>query len=153
MVRLKPTALALSASALVAIAGYEGYSSTAYTPVQGDVPTIGWGTTAGVKAGDTITPTQALGRLARDAELAKAGVVRCVTVPLTQGELDAYVSLAYNIGAGAFCSSTLVKKLNRQDYTGACGEIRRWCYFKGRKLPGLVKRREAEYRMCMKGEE
>ena len=144
--RLKPAALTLSASALVTIAGYEGYSSVAYTPVQGDVPTIGWGTTSSVKAGDTITPTQALVRLERDAELAKAGVARCVT----QGELDAYTSLAYNIGSSAFCSSTLVRKLNRKDYEGACEEIRRWTYFKGRQLPGLIRRREQEYKTCMK---
>ena len=148
--RLKPAALTLSASALVAIAGYEGYSSVAYTPVQGDVPTIGWGTTSSVKAGDTITPTQALVRLERDAELAKAGVARCVNVPLTQGELDAYTSLAYNIGSSAFCSSTLVRKLNRKDYEGACEEIRRGTYFKGRQLPGLIRRREQEYKTCMK---
>lgn len=148
--RLKPTLLALSASGLLAIAGYEGYSAVAYTPVAGDVATIGWGTTSSVKAGDTITPTQALVRLVRDAELAKAGVDRCVKVPISQGELDAYVSLAYNIGTSAFCGSTLVKKLNRQDYDGACAEIKRWVYFKKRKLPGLVKRREQEYQTCVK---
>lgn len=148
--RLKPTLLALSASGLLAIAGYEGYSAVAYTPVAGDVATIGWGTTSSVKAGDTITPTQALVRLVRDAELAKAGIDKCVKVPISQGELDAYVSLAYNIGTSAFCGSTLVKKLNRQDYAGACAEIKRWCYFKGKKLPGLVKRREQEYQACVK---
>jgi lysozyme len=143
-------AMAVSAATLVAIAGYEGYSSVAYVPVAGDVPTIGWGTTTGVKKGDTIQPTQALQRLYRDAETAKAGISKCIKVPLSQGELDAYLSLAYNIGAGAFCSSTLVKKLNRGDYAGACNEIKRWCYFKGKRLPGLAKRREQEYQTCMK---
>lgn len=148
--RLKPAALTLSASALVAIAGYEGYSSIAYAPVRGDVPTIGWGTTSGVKPGDTITPTQALVRLHRDAELSKAYIDKCVRVPLTQNELDAYVTFSYNIGPQNFCRSTLVKKLNRGDYAGACAEIKRWIYFKGKVLPGLVSRREDEYRRCMK---
>lgn len=148
--RLKPSLLAVSASCIAAIASYEGYRSTAYIPVAGDVSTIGWGTTSSVKAGDTIEPTQALVRLVRDAELAKAGINRCVKVPLSQGELDAYVSFAYNVGAGNFCSSTLVKKLNRQDYAGACAEIKRWVYQKKKRLPGLVARREGEYQTCMK---
>lgn len=148
--RLKPAAMTLSASALVAIACYEGYSSIAYTPVKGDVPTIGWGTTSGVKAGDTITPTQALVRLNRDAQLAKAGLEKCVSAPLTQSELDVYVSFSYNIGTASFCKSTLVKKLNAGDYDGACAELKRWVYFQGKRLPGLVSRREDEYQRCMK---
>lgn len=151
--RRMTTALSVSAACIAAIATYEGYRSTAYIPVAGDVSTIGWGTTSSVNAGDTIEPTQALVRLVRDAELAKAGIDRCVKVPLSQGELDAYVSFAYNVGAGNFCSSTLAKKLNRQDYAGACAEMKRWVYSKKRKLPGLVARREGEYQMCMKGQE
>lgn len=118
--------------------------------MKGDVPTIGWGTTAGVKKGDTIEPTQALQRLYRDTETAKAGIGRCVKVPLSQNELDAYLSLSYNIGAKAFCGSTLVKKLNKKDYKGACAELKRWVYSQGRKRPGLVKRREQEYQTCIK---
>jgi len=61
------------------------------------------------------------------------------------------VSWAYNVGAGAACRSTLVKKLKQTppDYEGACRELLRWTYAGGRVLPGLVKRREKEYRMCM----
>lgn len=83
MNRYQITAMTVSAATLVGIAGYEGYSSTAYVPVKGDVPTIGWGTTAGVKKGDTIEPTQALQRLYRDTEMAKTGISRCVKVPLS----------------------------------------------------------------------
>lgn len=150
MNRYQITAMTVPAATLVGIAGYEGYSSTAYVPVKGDVPTIGWGTTAGVKKGDTIEPTQALQRLYRDTETAKAGIGRCVKVPLSQNELDAYLSLSYNIGAKAFCGSTLVKKLNKKDYKGACAELKRWVYSQGRKRPGLVKRREQEYQTCIK---
>lgn len=148
--RLSPKLISVSASALVAIATYEGYSSVAYTPVKGDVPTIGWGTTSGVSLGDKITPTQALVRLHRDAELSKAYIDKCVKVPLTQNELDAYVTFSYNIGPQNFCQSTLVKKLNKGDYAGACTEIKRWVYFKKKALPGLVSRREKEYQLCVK---
>lgn len=74
-----------------------------------------------------------------------------MTVPLTQGEFDAYVSLTYNIGAGAFCKSTLVKRLNAGDYAGACAEIKRWDKMGGKVLRGLTARREREYQMCVRG--
>jgi lysozyme len=124
--RLPLVALRLSAAALVGIAGWEGYKSVAYIPVPGDVPTIGFGTTKGVKMGDSIDPVTALQRKIRDVEVFEGAVKQCVKVPLAQHEYDAYLSLAYNIGSGAFCKSTLVRKLNAQDYEGACREILRW---------------------------
>ena len=71
--------------------------------------------------------------------------------PLTQGELDAYTSFAYNVGLGAFQTSTLLRKLKAGDRVGACNELRRWVYAKGRVLPGLVARRAAEEKMCLSG--
>lgn len=142
-------AVALSAIGLVAIAGWEGFREDAYIPIDGDVPTIGFGHTAGVRLGDTVTVEQALTLLRGDVREAERGVLSCVKVPLSQGELDAFVSLAFNIGASAFCGSTLVRKLNSGDYSGACEEIKRWHYAGGVSVPGLVARREAEYRRCM----
>lgn len=147
--RLVVGALSLSAAGLVGIAGYEGYSDEAYIPVPGDVPTIGYGSTEGVQMGDTITPPKALERLMRDVGVAESAIGRCVKVPLYQHEYDAFASFAYNIGSEAFCSSTLVKKLNSGDYEGACQELKRWVYVDGRRVQGLVNRREAEFRLCM----
>lgn len=141
--------IVLSASALVGIALHESYSDTAIIPVPGDVPTIGFGTTQGVKPGDRITPPKALARALTDIQKFEGALKRCVTVPLHQHEYDAYVSLAYNIGPGAFCGSTLVRKLNGQDYVGACEQILVWDKFKGRPLRGLTIRRQAEYKTCM----
>ena len=141
-------ALALSASALVGLALHEGYSDKAIIPVPGDVPTIGFGTTEGVKPGDTITPTQALVRALRDAEKFEGSLKYCVKVPLHQYEYDAYLQLAYNIGPGNFCSSTLVKKLNAEDYKSACQEILRWNRAGGKVVRGLSQRREKEYKLC-----
>lgn len=151
MDRVKLTALVLSATALVGIAVHEGYRDAAYIPVPGDVPTIGFGTTGGVKMGDKITPPQALIRALQDVQKFEGALKNCVKVPLHQHEYDAYISLSYNIGSGAFCSSTLVKKLNAQDYAGACKEILRWDKFKGEPLKGLTIRREREYRQCISG--
>jgi lysozyme len=142
-------ALTLSAAALVGIALSEGYSDRAIVPVPGDVPTIGFGTTEGVKMGDAITPPKALERALRDVQKFEGALKRCVQVPLAQYEYDAYISLSYNIGSGAFCGSTLVRKLNAQDYEGACREILRWDRFKGEPLAGLTKRRQREYRQCI----
>lgn len=142
-------ALALSGAALVALVTHEGYSDRAYTPVTGDVPTIGFGTTAGVKMGDTTTPTKALARVLTDVQKFEGAIKQCVRVPLHQHEYDAYVSLSYNIGSGAFCGSTLVKKLNAEDYAGACDEILKWDKFKGQPLRGLTLRRQDEHRKCV----
>ena len=147
--RLPLVALRLSAVALVGIAGWEGYRSVAYIPVPGDVPTIGFGTTKDVKIGDTIDPVAALQKKIRDVEKFEGAVKQCVKVPLAQNEYDAYLSLAYNIGSGAFCRSTLVRKLNVEDYAGACEEILKWDKFKGKPLQGLTNRRQAEYKQCM----
>jgi len=142
-------ALSLSASALVGIAMHEGYTDHAVEPVPGDVPTIGFGTTAGVKMGDKITPPVALARALTDVQKFEGALKQCVKVPLAQAEYDVYVDLSYNIGSAAFCKSTLVKKLNTQDYAGACAEILNWDKFKGKSLPGLTKRRQQEYQQCI----
>lgn len=140
--------LTLSASALVGILMHEGYSDKAYAPVKGDVPTIGFGTTGGVKMGDTIKPPQAVARALVDVQKFEGALKQCVKVPLHQYEYDAYVSLSYNIGSKAFCGSTLVKKLNAGDYAGACQQVLRWDKFNGKPLAGLTKRRQAEYEQC-----
>ncbi len=142
-------AMTLSASALVGIAVHEGYRGEAYTPVKGDVPTIGFGTTAGVKPGDRIEPVQALVRKLQDVQRFEGALRQCVRVPLHQHEYDAFLSLAYNIGPGAFCGSTLVRRLNAGDYAGACAEILRWDRFRGEPLRGLTLRRQAENRQCL----
>lgn len=148
MNRTAVASLTLSAVALVGIALHEGYSSVAYTPVPGDVPTLGFGTTEGVKLGQSITPERALVRLLADAGKFERAVKRCAPVPMYPHEFSSFVSLTYNIGETAFCNSTLAKKLNALDYPGACAEILRWDKFKGAPLAGLTKRRQAEKRMC-----
>ena len=149
MNRTQIASLVLSALALVGIATHEGYNDTAYTPIKGDVPTIGFGTTQGVKIGDKTNPIQALQRTMRDIEVKESAVKKCVKVPLYQHEYDAYVSLAYNIGTGNFCNSTLVLKLNAGDYPGACKEILRWNRAQGRVVKGLTARRQKEYQQCI----
>jgi lysozyme len=142
--------LVLAASTLVGIAVHEGYKDEAYIPVPGDVPTIDFGRTKGVKMGDKSNPVRGLQYLLDEVEnVYAAGVKRCVKVPLFQHEYEAMISISYNIGVGAFCNSTLVKKLNAGDYEGACNEFTKWVYVKGRKVNGLINRREQEKKQCL----
>ena len=151
--------LALSAAGLVGIAVDEGYTTRAIPdPVKGTaVPTIGFGTTRGVKMGDTTTPVKALVRKLADVQQFEGALKTCVTAPLHQHEYDVYVNLAYNIGPNAFCKSTLVKKLNTLDYAGACDAILMWkrvggtdCSEPGnRTCPGLWARRLRLHAQCL----
>lgn len=157
--RLLPVYLVLSAAAMVGIALQEGYTETAQPPIKGDKPTNGFGSTGpDIKLGDKTTPPKALQRMLRDVQANESAMRGCVKAPLTQYEYDAYNSLAYNIGTGAFCSSTLVKKANAGNYAGACEEFLRWRYYQGHdcSLPqwkslcgGIWNRRQWEYRLCL----
>jgi lysozyme len=152
MKRTAVAALSLSAAALVGIAGWERYRADAYLPTPDDVPTIGWGSTAGVQMGQRTTPDRALVQLLADAQRHERELKACIgDVALHQHEWDAYVSWAFNVGTGAACRSTLVRKLKASppDYAGACAELLRWNKQAGRVLPGLTKRRRTEHQLCM----
>jgi lysozyme len=149
MGRIKVAALSASAVALVSLAVHEGYREQAYIPIPGDVPTIGYGTTDGVKLGDRTDPIKALQRALSDMQKFEGAIKECVKVPLYQHEYDAFLSLSYNIGSRAFCNSTLVKKLNQFDYAGACKEILRWDRAGGKVIRGLTVRRQKEYEQCI----
>jgi len=148
MIRKAVASLALSAVALVGIAVHEGYEGNAYQDIVG-IWTIGFGTTEGVRPNQTITPVAALQRKLTDVQKFEGALKQCVTVPLSQNEYDAYISLAYNIGSGAFCNSTLVRLLNQGQYDMACQQILRWNRAGGKVVQGLVNRRQAEYKLCI----
>lgn len=149
MKRTNIAALSLSAMALIGIAAHEGYRGEAYIPVKGDRPTLGFGDAQGVKPGQKTDPVRALIRLGSQAQTFEVAMRQCIgDVPLHQHEWDAYVSLTFNIGEGAFCRSTLVRKLKAGDHAGACAEILRWDRFQGRPLAGLTKRRKDEHALC-----
>lgn len=158
--RVAIVSLSLSAAGLVGLVAREGYTDSAVIPIPGDVPTIGFGTTGGVKMGDRTTPVAALKRALQDVNKFEGALKRCVKVPLHQREYDVYVDFAYNIGPGAFCSSTLVKKLNVEDYEGACAEITNWrqaagkdCSIRANRCYGLWERRLKARTQCEGGEQ
>lgn len=112
--------------------------------------TIGWGSTRDeqgkpIRLGDVWTRERADARFADDLADFTADVLKAVApAPVTQGQLDALVSFAYNVGIDAFRSSTLLKMHKAGDYAGAKAQFARWCKNDGQTLKGLVRRRAAE---------
>ena len=133
----------ISEKGLALIRQFEGLRLSAYRCPAG-IPTIGYGSTAGVKLGQAITAERAEQLLREDVRQFEAAVSRLVKVPLTQGLFDALTSFAFNLGAKALEKSTLLRLLNAGDYSGAAAQFERWVYASGKKLAGLVKRRAAE---------
>ena len=123
---------------------FEGFSSSVYICPAG-YPTIGYGHL--VRSGESfneISETEAEELLCKDVESAERAVLRLVNVPLTDGQFDALVSFTFNLGAGAFQRSTLRRKVNRQAHTEVPAQMMRWVWAGGRKLNGLIRRRESE---------
>lgn len=137
---------AISQAGLDAITVREGIVLKAYPdPATGGEPwTIGVGHTGGVKPGDVITREQSDAFLRQDVRHCETAIRRLVNVPLTQGQFDALVSFIFNVGAGAFERSTMLRLLNRGDYDGAADEFLKWNRANGRVMPGLTKRRISE---------
>jgi GH24 family phage-related lysozyme (muramidase) len=125
------------------IKDFEGCLLTAYDDGVG-ILTIGYGHTQGVSWGQTITQTQAEELLAQDLKYFEQSVANLVKVTLTDNQFAALVSLAFNIGTGAFAHSTLLRLLNQNQYQAAADQFLRWVNGGGKEIAGLVRRRKAE---------
>jgi len=139
-----------SASLVAFVTGWEGNENTTYTDIVG-IPTVCGGVTDPKVAipGKTYTDAECAAMNARQIEAHGERAIECVDVALSQGEYDAYASLAYNIGTNNFCHSTLIKKLNAGDRVGGCNEILRWNRAGGKVVKGLDRRRNAENAKCL----
>lgn len=131
---------------------YEGLKLTAYLCPTG-VPTIGWGhtrtvTRADVNAQRRITEAEAERLLQEDLMTFERGVLSACTIAPNQHQFDAFVSLSYNIGVGAFQRSTALRRHNEGDFDSAANAIEMWNKgtINGQRqvLRGLVRRRAAE---------
>lgn len=167
--------LCVSAAGFAGIVTHESYTDRAIIPVPGDVPTYGLGATvkedgSPVRMGDTITPPKAIrlsvSHIAKDEKQLRL----CFgdETQLYQHEWDAYVSLAYNIGPGAVCNSSIPDKVKAGQYEAACLTIGQFvcgpateatrakpgekCYSKKKAmkvLRGLENRRKEEVALCL----
>lgn len=134
----------VGAGGLLLIKEHEGLRTKTYIDPVG-IPTVCYGHTGRyARRGAQYTAAKCEAILLDDIELHQRGLNRCITRKLNQNQSDAVTSFAFNVGVGAACKSTLVKKINRGDMVGAANEFPRWVYAGGRRFNGLVKRRDAE---------
>jgi lysozyme len=132
-----------SEACIALVKASEGCRLTAYRDSVG-ILTIGYGSTGGIKPGQTITQAEAEAMLVDDLDAAAEAVRKLVTVPLTQGQFDALCDFVFNLGEGRLRDSTLLRLLNQGKYGEAAAQFRFWVMAGGHPLPGLVKRRAAE---------
>ena len=111
-------------------------------------PTIGYGHVVRnderERFTDGIDEAEAEELLRGDVAAAERAVLRLIRVPLEDGRFDALCSFTFNLGAGALQRSTLRRKVNREEHDAVPAEFWRWVWAGGRKLKGLIRRRDAE---------
>ena len=155
MSRIKKAGLVTAAGALAIalVGGFEGVRLKAYIPIPGDVPTVCFGETRGVKLGDKHTLAECKAMLGDALADFETGIRRCLKAPdsIPDKPYVAMLSLSYNIGQKAFCGSTVAKRANAGDLRGACDAMLAWNKASGRVVPGLVNRRNAERKLCLEG--
>jgi lysozyme len=130
------------------IESFEGLRLTAYRD-QGGVLTIGYGSTLNVYEGETITQEEADNRLAIELGQTENALNAYIKVPVNQNQFDALISLAFNIGEGAFKKSTLLSLLNQGATIGAANQFLVWDKIGGVENRGLMNRRAAERALFM----
>jgi lysozyme len=156
MSRLRKAGIGLTVAGSLAvglIGGFEGMRTRAYIPIPGDVPTVCFGATRGVKMGDTHTPAECKAMLGTALVEFETNMRRCLVAPdrIPDKPYVAFLSVSYNIGSRAFCGSTIARKANVGDIRGACDALLAWNKAGGRVVQGLVNRRAAERKLCLEG--
>lgn len=130
-------------TAVTEIVKHEGFHSSWYKCPAGEL-TIGHGLTKAFWNKPTITKEESLAVVKQRADAIGKEVLSMVQKPLTSNQLAALISFTYNVGIGNFQQSTLLKELNKGNYSKVPAELKRWVYSKKVKLNGLVARRASE---------
>ncbi|AIR87101.1 lysozyme [Pantoea rwandensis] len=138
--------------ATVFLGGKDGVEGRVYEPYK-DVAGV-WTVCDGHTGNDIIKGKKYTDRecdrlLNADLQPVKQSVDALVKIPLGEFQRAALYSFTYNVGSSAFSKSSLLKKLNSGDVTGACEEMRRWVYAGGQKWRGLMNRRDMERSLCL----
>lgn len=131
---------------------HEGFSSNVYICPAG-YPTIGYGhlILPYEDFSSGITKSQAEDLLRHDVRIAERAVLRLITVSLTDNQFNALVSFTFNLGGGALQRSTLRRVINRGNHDGVPKQLMRWVWANGRKLNGLIRRRQDEATLYQAG--
>jgi lysozyme len=141
---------AVGALAVGLVAGGEGLRTVAYKDPVG-IPTICFGETKGVKMGDRKTPEECQNMLEVRLEEFYGNALACLPELENQGEKRkaAHISLIYNIGAGAYCKSSVVRLAKAGYWKESCDAFLKFRFAKGIPLPGLTNRRNHEREYCL----
>ena len=170
MIPIKRTAAGLllaSASLFTALEVSEGFVPQAMKPVPEDRYTYGYGSTfkldgSPVQPGDRITRTEARKLMEIKVRDEYQPVIhRCAgDIPMTQGEFDSLIDLAYNIGAEKVCRYSIIRKFRAGDYEAGCASILTIDWLNGKKCSvdnnikkvpgckGILNRRQHQFQMC-----
>lgn len=144
---------AAAALLFVTIPEDEGTEYRAYRDIVG-VWTICSGDTNDVRPGQVASKAECQERLERQLIRHAEPVMACtpgLRGPGRDYQRAAAVSLAYNVGVGAYCKSTVARRFNAGDYRGGCDALLMWNKAGGRPVRGLTLRRQRERQICLRG--
>lgn len=152
--KIRPLIAGGAAAAVIAGAmlsgnnGLEGRRYTPYNDVGGILTVCDGHTGKDIIRGKKYSDSECDAFLAADLRIVAKGIDPVIQVPIPETTRAALYSFTYNVGVGAFKSSTLLKKLNAGDIPGACDQLKRWTYAAGKEWKGLITRREIEHDVC-----
>lgn len=141
-------AIAIAAVMLGNADGLESRRYYAYQDVVGVWTVCDGHTGNDIRRGHRYTDKECDALLQSDLRKVASAIDPLIKVSIPETTRAALYSFTYNVGAGAFASSTLLKKLNSGDVSGACKELERWTYAGGVQWKGLMNRRDIEYEVC-----
>jgi len=145
-------AIAIAAVMLGNADGLEGRRYYAYQDVVGVWTVCDGHTGIDIRRGHRYTDRECDKLLQSDLQKVAAAIDPLIKVRIPDTTRAALYSFTYNVGAGAFSKSTLLKKLNSGDSFGACAELERWVYAGVKQWKGLITRREIEREVCEWGQ-
>lgn len=157
MSRLKKAGIGLTVVGSLAVGlvgGFEGLRTKAYRDhLAYGIPTVCFGETRGVKMGDEYTVEECRVMLGDALVEFEQGMRKCMVRPdsVPDKPYVAFLSWTYNVGVGAACKSTLMRKVNSGDIRGACDELLKWNRAGGKVVKGLTIRRQSERKLCREG--
>ena len=150
---------AWAAIAVALVAGFEGFARKPYIDWVGRGHPVTWcfGET---KADGPVPP---MSKLFTKAECTASlqekltnvydpAVRKCIHVPLPPHREAALVSAAYNLGPWAVCHGPIARNLNAGNIVAGCRAILAYDHARGRRVPGLTKRRVTEYQLCLRND-
>ncbi|MEG1532132.1 MAG: lysozyme [Citrobacter sp.] len=132
--------------------GLEGRRYYPYQDVVGVWTVCDGHTGSDIRRGHRYTDKECDTLLQTDLRKVASAIDPMIKVRIPESTRAALYSFTYNVGSGAFASSTLLKKLNTGDVPGACKELQRWTYAGGKLWKGLITRRDIEREVCEWGQ-